>query len=180
MHIAIPVVASLVAIVGWALSLAGLSGTWLILVAAVGADFFFDWRWDFVTTTVVAALLCVGAEVVEFLSGLMGAKAFGGSRRSQVGAFLGTLLGGLAGSVLIPIPLVGTIIGVIGGGFTGAMVGEVQHQRRANPGGEGVQAGIKAGFGAMLARILAIVVKATLSTLLIGWFIWILWTHLAA
>lgn len=177
MNIVMIVIASLVVALGWLLSLAGISGTWVILAAGVGLDVFSDWSWDFVVTTILVALLCALAEAIEFGAGLLGAKAFGGSRAAQVGAFLGTLGGGLAGSALIPIPLIGTVIGVIAGGFVGALLGEMRHQRARQQAGEegeqSVSAGIKAGTGVMVAKILSIAMKAALSTLMIAWFVWI-------
>jgi len=172
MSIAVVIVGSLIAVAGWFLCLAGISGTWLVLISGIGVDLLYDSQWDFATTTVVAAVLCVVAEVVEFLSGLLGAKAFGGSKYAGRGAFIGTLIGGFLATFFIPVPIVGTIIGVLIGGFFGALLGEV-HYRRQHDEKDGVKVGVQAGVGAMVARIISIFVKVSLSTLLVGWFVWI-------
>lgn len=169
MAIALVVVACLVALAGWVLSLAGISGTWLILVAAGGADLAIDHDIDFVVSSIVFGLLCGVAELLELLSGLLGAKALGGSRWAQVGALAGTLAGGLAGSAVFPV--VGTIVGAVLGGFVGALVGEVLHQDRSKGARAVATSGVRAGLGAMLARAFSIAVKASLSTLMLVWFV---------
>lgn len=169
MDVALVVVACLVALVGWVLSLAGISGTWLILAAGIGADLAIDHEMDFVVSSIVFGLLCVVAEVVELLSGLLGAKAFGGSRWAQVGAFLGTMVGGIAGSAVFPV--LGTIVGAVLGGFVGSLVGEVLYQDRKKGAKAVASKGVKAGVGAMLARAFSIAVKASLSTLMIAWLV---------
>jgi uncharacterized protein YqgC (DUF456 family) len=168
----------ILAAVGWALSLIGISGTWLILVGAVGLDVAHDGSWNFIATTIIFVVLCAVAEGVEFLAGLLGAKAFGGSKSSQIGAFVGTIAGAIIGSFFMMI--VGTILGALIGGFLGAMVGELRHQYKEYDGHDmklGAKAGAKAGVGAMLAKTVAIGVKATLATMLVAWFIWIFVHH---
>lgn len=172
--IVLVVLACLVALAGWILSLAGISGTWLVLAAAVGADLAIDHDLDRVgwIGAIVFGLACVLAEVVEFASGLLGAKAFGGSRWAQVGAFVGTLAGGLVGSIAMPI--VGTIIGAVAGGFVGSLLGEILYHQKAKDRGAAVKTGLKAGLGAMIARAVSIAVKASLSTLMVVWFVFVL------
>lgn len=172
MSIAVVVIGSLISVFGWVLCLAGISGTWLLLISGIGVDLLYDSSWDFPTTTIVAAVLCVLAEVAEFLSGLLGAKAFGGSKYAQKGAFLGTIIGAFGATFLIPIPIIGTIVGVLIGGFAGALFGEI-HYRRVHDERDGVKVGVKAGVGAMVARIISIFIKVSLSTLMVGWFVWI-------
>ena len=169
MTIALVVLASIVALAGWVLSLAGISGSWLLLAAGIGADLAFDGRVDFIVSSIVFGVLCVAAEVVEFLSGLLGAKTFGGSRWAQVGAFVGTLVGGIVGAGIFPI--VGTIIGAVLGGFAGSLTGEIVSSVRSKGGKQAVTSGMKAGLGAMLARVLSIAMKVVLSTLMLTWYV---------
>jgi hypothetical protein len=183
MAVATLVIASILALAGWVLSLAGISGMWLVLAAGLGLDLLYDGSWDFVATTIVFAVLCALAEIAELVAGLLGARAFGGSRSSQVGAFLGTLAGGLVGSALIPVPIVGTIVGVVAGGFAGALLGELRHQKAAMGRGEGdgtnVKTGVKAGVGAMIAKIVAIAIKVSLASVMIVWFVVVAWSNAA-
>ena len=173
--IVLVVLACVVALGGWILSLAGISGTWLILVATIGADLAIDHELDFVVSAIVFGLLCGVVELLEFLAGVLGAKALGGSRWSQVGAFVGTFGGGIAGSAVFPI--VGTIVVAVIGGFAGALVGELLYAKKARGEGDAaMKAGLKAGFGAMLARAFSIAMKASLATLMIVWLVVVLVT----
>jgi hypothetical protein len=167
--IALIVLASVAALVGWVLSLAGISGTWLILAATIGADLAIDGDVDFVVTSIVFGICCAGAEGIELLSGLLGAKTFGGSRWSQIGAFAGTIAGGVVGSGIFPI--VGTIVGAVLGGFAGALLGEVLYSSGEEGKRRAAAAGMKAGFGAMLARVVSISVKSGLATSMLVWFV---------
>jgi uncharacterized protein len=185
--IVIMILLSVLALAGWVLALVGISGTWLILIAAVALDLAVDGGWGFVATSIVFLLLCAAAEGAEFVAGSLGAKVFGGSKAAQVGAFAGTLLGGIGGTA-IPIPIVGTIIGVLAGGFVGALAGELYQQQRTSAGAPrpegtgkdvGVKAGMRAGLGAAIARVAVIAMKVSLATLMLAWFVWVLVAHLA-
>lgn len=180
MAILFVVLGCIMAAVGWVLSLVGISGTWLILVGGVGLDVAYDGSWNFIATTIIFGVLCAVAEGAEFVAGLLGAKAFGGSKSSQVGAFIGTILGAIVGSFFMIV--VGTIVGVLLGGFLGAMLGELRHQHKEYEGHDmklGAKAGAKAGVGAMIAKAIAIAIKATLATLMIAWFVWVVIHHVA-
>jgi uncharacterized protein len=180
LEIVVIVLLSLLAIAGWVLALVGISGTWLILIAGVALDLSVGGGWDFVATSIILLLACAAAEGVEFLAGVLGAKAFGGSRAAQVGALAGSVLGGIGGSALMPI--LGTILGVVLGGFAGAMIGELHHQRREYEGRDmklGVKAGVRAGLGAVVAKVATIALKVTLATLMLAWFFWVLAVHVA-
>lgn len=179
LDIVIMVLLGLLALAGWVLALLGISGTWLILVASVALDLASDGGWDFIATSIIFLVLCAAAEGAEFLAGVLGAKAFGGSRHAQIGAFIGSIVGGMAGSAIFPV--VGTILGVILGGFAGALVGELDHQRREREGKgakDGVKAGVRAGVGAAIARVVVIAMKVSLATLMLAWFVWVLVAHL--
>jgi uncharacterized protein YqgC (DUF456 family) len=176
--IVIMVLLAVLALAGWVLALLGISGTWLILVASVALDLATDGSWDFIATSIIFLVLCAAAEGAEFLAGVLGAKAFGGSRHAQIGAFIGSIAGGMAGSAILPI--VGTILGVVAGGFAGALIGELDHQRRereSKGAKEGVKAGVRAGLGAAVARVVVIAMKVSLATLMLAWFVWVLVAH---
>lgn len=177
-EIVIMVLLAVLALTGWVLALLGISGTWLLLIASVALDLASDGSWDFIATSIIFLLLCAAAEGAEFLAGLLGAKAFGGSRPAQVGAFVGSIVGGIGGSGILP--LVGTILGVVAGGFVGALLGELYHQRREYEGEDmkvGVKAGVRAGLGAVVAKVAVIAIKVSLATLMLTWFVWVLVAH---
>ncbi|MFC2091159.1 DUF456 domain-containing protein [Elusimicrobiota bacterium] len=94
--------------------------------------------------------LAILAEIVEYLSGVFGAKKFGATKKGIVGALLGGILGAIVFSVVFFG--VGTVIGVFVGTFTGAFIGEYVS-------GKGIYSSGKAGIGAVIGRITAIFFK---------------------
>ncbi|RYG75999.1 DUF456 domain-containing protein [bacterium] len=114
-----------VVLAGLFLNILGLPGLWLIVVAAIGYAWGFEWMLIGKWTLLIVFALAVFAEIVEFLAGAAGSKSAGGSKRGMAGAVAGGLIGGIVGSVVIPIPIVGTIIGSVAGTFAGAYVVEV-------------------------------------------------------
>lgn len=143
----------LVCAIGVFLTLLGLPGTWIMLLAALGVEL---WKPELLGTGVLitAAVLCVIAEVVEFIAGAVGAKKAGGSKRAAVGAVIGGVVGGLVGTVVILIPIVGTLLGASIGAGIGAAGLELTIQDRRN-----VDAAGKVAAGAFIGRLLATVFK---------------------
>ena len=108
----------------------------------------------------VFALMAVGAEVVEFFAGFLGAKKLGGSTKSGLGALAGGILGAFGGTFLIPIPLVGSVAGVLLGTFIGAAVVEYLAMRKA-------EASIRAGAGAFFGRLAGIFAKVSVTVIMV-------------
>ncbi len=142
----------IVGVVGVALALIGLPGTWLILLAGVIVEYFrpetFSW-W----TLGIGALLVIGAEVAEFSAGAVGAKKAGGSKRAVWMAVAGGLAGGILGTFFIPIPIVGTIAGAAIGSGACAMTAELSIEGRT------MKDASRVGSGAAIGRTLATVFK---------------------
>lgn len=149
----------LMAGVGLVLAVFQLPGTWLILAAAAGYDWYFGfqrftWKW-----LVALAAIAIVAEVFDALAGALMAKRAGASRQATIGAVLGGLIGMLALS--IPVPIVGTIIGGIIGCFAGAVIGElsVRHDYAA---------GAKVGLSAVVGRVFGLIAKTGAAMVIAG------------
>ncbi len=129
----------------------GLPGNWLILGIAILVAISKGFKG--MTLAVLGLLLVLAAigEILEFLLGVYVAKRYGASRWGMLGAFFGGLIGGIAGMPFI-FPGVGTMIGAFLGAFTGAFALEYLYRARSD-------ASYRAGLGAFIGRILAIVVK---------------------
>ena len=124
MQIAAAIILTFVALFSVLITIAGLPGTWIMLLAALLAQVFvgpegqaemFSW-W----TLGVAGVLCILAEIAEGAAGGAGAAAAGASKRAVFGGIVGGIIGAIVGTFVIPIPSVGTILGgAIGAGAAG-------------------------------------------------------------
>jgi uncharacterized protein YqgC (DUF456 family) len=142
----------------------GLPGTWMLLLLAGGlqlGDRF--WRGGethtFSTwTLVIAAVVALGGEVVEFTAGVAGAKSGGASRRGMVGALIGGMAGALVGAAF----LLG--VGAIPGGFVGsavgAIVGELSHPHMT------LERSLKPAGGAAVGRLAGTLMKIVIAAAL--------------
>lgn len=148
---------------GALLSCLSISGTWLVVLATIVAAFLsgtgFPGFWTPVTMAAVAALV----EIAEFLASSWGIQKRGGSGWAGLAA----LAGGIAGLFLgtfIPIPLVGNLIGMLGGSFACAYAVErhrLEHHGQAT----------HIAFGAVIARLLILLLKIGVTLGMIGWLV---------
>lgn len=139
-----------VCIVGVALTLLTLPGTWLMVAAALGLQAYAPGTFSWWVIGAVIALAALG-ELIEFLASAAGAKTGGGSNRSMLGATVGSLVGAVLGSPFL-FPL-GTIVGGVVGAGAGAVLTEKVWVRRT----WGQSA--KAGGGAAVGRFIATIAK---------------------
>lgn len=134
----------------------GLPGTWLQVLGMAG----YAWATDFTRigwpTLVIAVVLAIIGEVVEFTLGAKYTRMYGGSPRAAWGAILGGLVGAFVG---VPIFLVGSVIGAFIGAFVGAVVLEMTR-------GPEWRAAVRAGWGAFLGRLVATVAKSAVGVVI--------------
>lgn len=149
----------LIAGVGLVLSVFQLPGTWLILAAATGYDWYygferFTWKWLLVLLVIAGV-----AEVFDNLAGALVARKAGASRQATIGALVGGFVGMIA--LTIPVPIIGTILGGIFGCFIGAVVGEmsVRHDYAA---------GVRVGMSAVFGRVMGLIAKTGAAMVIAG------------
>jgi uncharacterized protein YqgC (DUF456 family) len=141
----------------------GLPGTWLILITSV----VYSWLTGFSVITyqmlIGLLVLAVAAEVLEFWSGLWGARRYGGSKK----AMLGTLVGGLIGAIILTPMLFGfgTVVGAFLGAFAGGFLVTYLEQRKMNE-------AVRVGWGGLLGRVFAMVFKGAAVATMIGLDLW--------
>lgn len=111
---------SLVAVI---LSLVRLPGTWLVVAAAAGCSWYYDWARPGWKILAILIALAAAAEVIELLAGSLSARKAGASRRASWCALAGSVVGMFV--FTIPLPIIGTVIGGVIGCFAGAMIGEL-------------------------------------------------------
>ena len=142
-----------------------LPGNWF-MIALTGL--FAWWQSDnspfSIYVLIVAVVLAVAGEIVEFIAGPGGARKAGASIKGAIGAILGTIVGAMAGTVIIPIPLIGTIIGAAGGACMGTALVEFST-------GKKLDHSFKSGLGASVG-----VLFGTGGKFLIGVLIWMIIT----
>lgn len=154
-------------VVGWALTLVGLPGNWLMVLGAAG----YVWlgpsagvmqvTW---ATVVALAVLATVGELAEFFAGMWGAKRAGGSRRAAIFALIGALLGAIAGGIVgVPIPVVGPPIAAVMGGALGALVGAGLAERSR---GENTAKSWQVGQAAFWGRLLGTGIKSIIATVM--------------
>ena len=150
------------------LVLFGLPGNWLMVLST---SLFAWWMWDrhvFSGGTLIAiAVLAALGELIEFFSGMVGARKAGASWRASLAGILGALIGALVGTVAFPVPFVGTVVGACLGVGLAVWIVETsrgQHPelslRRALGAGMGEFIGILSKFAVGAAIWLTIVVAA--------------------
>lgn len=123
-----------------------LPGTWLMVLLT---GLLAWWRWDLeiigwptlVTITAIALL----AEILEFITGALGAKKAGGTAWGALGAMVGAVVGGIAGTFVLPI--LGSILGAAAGAFAGALVCERLTGRQ-------LEEAAQSGRGAFVGRLI--------------------------
>lgn len=136
----------------------GLPGIWLMVAGALALQWWSSTtdaagRPMFATgTLVVVVALAVLSEVFEFLAGMWGTAAAGGSRRGALGALVGGIAGALFGTALIPVPIVGSLLGACLGAAVGAFGFELS-------GGRGVNESAASGLGAGVGRFTGTLIK---------------------
>jgi hypothetical protein len=116
-------------VVAWATNLFALPGNW-IAVALLALYVWFgpgDGRAAIgVTVLVIAFVLALIGELVEFMASAVGAQRAGASRRSTIFAVLGSMLGAIAGAAIgLPIPVIGSVLAAILFGGLGATAGAI-------------------------------------------------------
>jgi uncharacterized protein YqgC (DUF456 family) len=97
------------------------------------------------------------AHVLDYVAGAVGARKFGGSGWAVVGALIGGVVGLFFG---LPGLLVGPVVGAVAGELLKS--GELGHS-------------LKAGFGALLGIVLAVIARFAIAFTMMGLFLWSLW-----
>jgi len=116
------VICILAILAGLVLIIFSAGGTLVIFAGALIYAFLTDFQTMTVRVLIILFGISVFGELLEFVSGMFGAKKFGASRTGMVAALVGGIAGGLIGTLFLPV--VGSIIGALLGTFTGAVAGE--------------------------------------------------------
>jgi hypothetical protein len=150
----------------WALNFFSLPANWI----NIGLLALWKWTqpdmpggwWFFIGLIALAGV----AELIEFLSQMLGSRRYGGSNRGSWGALIGAIAGAVLGA---PFFLgLGSILGALIGAFAGSLGVELAAGRSWTE-------AIRASKGAMLGKVLGFVAKAALGMVMITWSIPRVW-----
>ena len=160
--------ATIILVAKWALVVilfvAGIAGT--VLPALPGTLFIFlafllgAWIDNFQviesTTVIIAGVICVVAQILDYIAGILGAKRAGASKEAIIGALIGTVAGVLSGFIgLLFFPLLGA--------FAGEYIAISDIRRAGN-----------VGIATWLGMLIGAVAKLVLAFTTIGLFIFAL------
>jgi uncharacterized protein YqgC (DUF456 family) len=148
------------------LELLGLPGNWLMVGTTVLLAW---WRWNQPKpaggqmlgpwTLCVIAALALSAEVLEFLTGAIGAQKAGATKRGAFGAIAGGFVGGLVGTAAIPLPVIGTLAGACIGACAGAWLLELAGGATLH---KAFGAGIGGGLGRLAGRLIRLAIAGAI------------------
>lgn len=139
-------------VVGLLLIPFGLPGIWLQVGALAVYGYFTGFTSIGPAAIVVATVLALVAEVIEFVLGGRFARQYGGGSRSAWGAIVGGIVGAVLG---VPVPIIGSVIGAFVGSFAGAALFEYSSRRE-------LRGSMRVGWGAFLGRLAATAVKSAI------------------
>lgn len=150
LNTALVLILVLTAVLSVSMVFVGLPGTFTAIVGIILCAALDGFSRIQIIHIVIFILLAIAAEALEYLSGYIGARKFGASKKSIAGALIGGLLGAVVFGIIIPV--VGSFIGIFAGSFLGTFVIEYLSGKTLNEAN-------RAGIGTIIGRIGAIVVK---------------------
>jgi uncharacterized protein len=153
-----------VLLASWVLTLLGMPGNWLMVVATATYAYFVPADSAAAVGWKVVAILAVLAglgELVELVAVAAGTVRAGGSRRGAVLALFGSIVGALLGVCIgLPVPLVGSLLAALFFAGLGAAVGAILGEISA---GKNMAASLQISKGAFWGRLIG-----TMGKMLVG------------
>lgn len=145
----------------------GLPGNFVpVLVALIavlaGDGTAFNWTWF-----IIFLLIAASGEVVDQVTGILGAKKSGASRAGMFGAAIGGIAGGIIGTAILPV--IGSIIGVFLGCFALTFAFEYFFSERS------AEESRNAGMGALAGKAAATAYKFIVGFVLLVLMAWRFW-----
>ncbi len=107
---------------GIVLTAAGFAGNWLILFAAIGYAWYDGFQHLEYAALSIIAVIFISGEILEFVSGIIGARRKKAAKRTIPAAMLGAFIGGIWGTGMLP--LLGSLAGAVLGAYAAAAIAE--------------------------------------------------------
>ena len=150
----------LILIISLGLNVTGAPGNWLMLIIAS----IYSWvmpsespyGFGFIIIIIVLFFAIIG-EVLEFFTGVIGAKKVGGSKKGMWCSVIGSIVGSFGGVMVgIPVPIIGSLIAALLFSGVGAMLGAFFGERWD---GKKTDEAWKVGLASFVGRILGSGIK---------------------
>ena len=139
---------------GLVLAVFSISGTWLVLGAAIGAALltgpgeFPGWP-----ALLVFGAVCAAVDIIEWFAAAWGVRRRGGSAAAGWFALLGSLAGAILGGMVVPV--LGSLVGMMLGSFALVFLAERRRLQRADQAAHIATGAVLAGISVLLLKIVA-------------------------
>ena len=139
---------------GLILAVFSISGTWLVLGAAIGAALL-SGPGEFPGWPVLLAFgaVCAAVDVVEWFAASWGVRRRGGSAAAGWFALLGSLGGAILGGMVVPV--LGSLVGMLLGSFTLVYFAERRRLQRADRAAHVARGAVLAGISVLFLKVAA-------------------------
>ena len=139
---------------GLVLSVFSISGTWLVLGAAIGAALltgpgeFPGWP-----ALLAFGVVCAAVDVVEWFAASWGVRRRGGSAAAGWFALLGSLAGAILGGMAFPV--LGSLVGMMLGSFALVYLAERRRLKKTSPAAHIARGAVLAGISVLFLKVAA-------------------------
>ena len=139
---------------GLILAAFSISGTWLVLGAAIGAALltgpgeFPGWP-----ALLAFGAVCAAVDIIEWFAAAWGVRRRGGSAAAGWMALLGSLAGAILGGMVFPV--LGSLVGMLLGSFALVYMTERRRLQRADHAAHVARGAVLAGISVLLLKVLA-------------------------
>ena len=139
---------------GLILAVFSISGTWLVLGAAIGAALltgpgeFPGWP-----ALLAFGAVCAAVDIIEWFAAAWGVRRRGGSAAAGWMALLGSLAGAILGGMVVPV--LGSLVGMLLGSFALVYWTERRRLQRADRAAHVARGAVLAGISVLLLKIVA-------------------------
>jgi uncharacterized protein YqgC (DUF456 family) len=153
---------ALLCVVGLLLSCLTLSGTWLIVLAAVLASWWSGPEYPGWSLVAIFLGIAIAVELVEWFASAWGVQKRGGSKWAGFAALAGGIGGLFLGTAVIPVPIIGSLVGMTAGSFALAYAVE-KHRLKVH------DHALHIAWGTVTARVLVLFMKVGVTLGMIVW-----------
>ena len=139
---------------GLVLAVFSISGTWLVLGAAIGAALltgpgeFPGWP-----ALLAFGAVCAAVDIIEWFAAAWGVRRRGGSAAAGWMALLGSLAGAILGGMIVPV--LGSLVGMLLGSFALVYATERRRLRRADQAAHVARGAVLAGISVLFLKVAA-------------------------